>query len=57
MDNIDILTNHIQRDDRVDPYGTFPIHARPRPKTDVFSDAVKHTQLASTIVVPALKID
>ncbi|KIM30467.1 hypothetical protein M408DRAFT_328051 [Serendipita vermifera MAFF 305830] len=32
------------RDDRVDPYGTFPIHARPRPKEDAFGDAVKHTQ-------------
>ncbi|CAG7850561.1 Proteasome subunit beta type-4; Flags: Precursor [Serendipita indica DSM 11827] len=32
------------RDDRVDPYGTFPIHARPRPAKDVFADGVQRTQ-------------
>ena len=33
-----------QRDDRIDPYATFPIHARPRPATDVFADGVQRTQ-------------
>ncbi|KAG8805854.1 Proteasome subunit beta type-7, partial [Serendipita sp. 400] len=32
------------RDDRLDAYSTFPIHSRPRPSTDVFSDAVQRTQ-------------
>jgi len=33
-----------QRDDHVDPYSTFPIHARPRPAVDVFADGVQRTQ-------------
>ncbi|CAE6509976.1 unnamed protein product, partial [Rhizoctonia solani] len=32
------------RNDAVDPYGTYPLHARPQPKHDAFAEGVQRTQ-------------
>ncbi|CAE6377757.1 unnamed protein product [Rhizoctonia solani] len=32
------------RNDAIDPYGTYPLHARPQPKHDAFAEGVQRTQ-------------
>ncbi|CAE6447716.1 hypothetical protein ACGC1H_003363 [Rhizoctonia solani] len=32
------------RNDAIDPYGTYPLHARPQPKQDAFAEGIQRTQ-------------